>query len=547
MNKLVTNLIQAPKASHVATSVEENNHINVLRNAKKVIIVPGYGMALSQAQQAVATLAQKLKDQGTEVKYAIHPVAGRMPGHMSVLLCEADVDYSELYMMEDINDDFKDADAVIVVGANDVTNPSANTAEGTPIYGMPILNVEDAQNIIICNFDTKPGYAGVDNPLYTSEKTTMLLGDAKETVNKLITDLAQVPQTTEDSENNPVQVLRDAKKVIIVPGYGMALSQAQQAVATLAQKLKDQGSEVKYAIHPVAGRMPGHMSVLLCEADVDYSELYMMEDINDDFKDADVVIVVGANDVTNPSANTAEGTPIYGMPILNVEDAQNIIICNFDTKPGYAGVDNPLYTFEKTTMLLGDAKETVNKLITDLAQAPQTAEKTTEDVVKDPIKVLHDAKKVIVVPGYGMALSQAQQSVANLAQKLKDQGTEVKYAIHPVAGRMPGHMSVLLCEANIDYSELYMMEDINEDFKDVDAVIVVGANDVTNPAANTAEGTPIYGMPILNVEDAPQIIICNFDTKPGYAGVDNPLYTLDKTIMLLGDAKETVDKLIADF
>ena len=135
--------------------------------------------------------------------------------------------------------------------------------------------------------------------------------------------------------------------------------------------------------------------------------------------------------------------------------------------------------------------------------------------------------------------------MARFATALENRGAEVKFAIHPVAGRMPGHMSVLLCEADIDYEKLYMMEDINDDFADCDIAVVIGANDVTNPAANTAEGTPIYGMPILNVAHAPMAVFCNFDTKPGYAGVPNPLYEADNVLLMLGDAKESVDQLTA--
>ena len=159
---------------------------DILTNAKKVMIVPGYGMALAQAQSIVKTLADKLEALGVEVKYAIHPVAGRMPGHMNVLLCEVDVPYDKLYEMDAINDEFSQCDAAIIIGANDVVNPAANTAEGTPIYGMPVLSASDAKHVIVCNFDDKPGYAGVPNPLYDAPNTIMMLGDAKETVAKLI-------------------------------------------------------------------------------------------------------------------------------------------------------------------------------------------------------------------------------------------------------------------------------------------------------------------------------------------------------------------------
>ncbi|MBQ7191332.1 MAG: NAD(P)(+) transhydrogenase (Re/Si-specific) subunit beta [Paludibacteraceae bacterium] len=171
----------------------------------------------------------------------------------------------------------------------------------------------------------------------------------------------------EKAEKTPASVLRDAKDVIIVPGYGMALAQAQHAVKQLADKLEYKGARVRFAIHPVAGRMPGHMNVLLAEADIPYEKLYEMQAINDDFKTVDAVVVIGANDVLNPAANTAEGTPIYGMPVLAVADAKEVIVCNYDLKPGYAGVENPLYTREKGVYLcLGDAKETLMKLTNEI-------------------------------------------------------------------------------------------------------------------------------------------------------------------------------------
>ncbi|NLT47824.1 MAG: NAD(P)(+) transhydrogenase (Re/Si-specific) subunit beta, partial [Clostridiales bacterium] len=242
-----------------------------------------------------------------------------------------------------------------------------NTAEGTPIYGMPILNVDLAKNAIICNYDLNPGYAGVDNPLYTKPGVIMMLGNAEETVQELI-DKATAPageNVAEKTENHPnlAELLQNAKKVIIIPGYGMALAQAQQKVRQLADKLEKNGAVVDFAIHPVAGRMPGHMNVLLAEADVPYEKLRGMDEINDEFGDCDLAIVIGANDVINPAANTAEGTPIYGMPILNVDLAKNAIICNYDLNPGYAGVDNPLYTKPGVIMMLGNAEETVQTLI----------------------------------------------------------------------------------------------------------------------------------------------------------------------------------------
>lgn len=160
--------------------------IDILRNARRIIIVPGYGMALSQAQTAVKTLYDRLADAGKDVWFAIHPVAGRMPGHMNVLLAEVDVPYDRLLEMDDANPMFGETDAVIVVGANDVVNTAATTAENTPIYGMPILNVAEAGRIIVFNLDRKPGYAGVDNPLYDMENVSLRLGDAAATLGELI-------------------------------------------------------------------------------------------------------------------------------------------------------------------------------------------------------------------------------------------------------------------------------------------------------------------------------------------------------------------------
>ena len=170
----------------VDKAAEEQKVFDAFKAAKNVIIVPGYGMALSQAQYAVRELKDALEAHGAKVRFAIHPVAGRMPGHMNVLLCEVDIPYEDLFQMEDINDDFKDADVTLVIGANDVMNPAANTAEGTPIYGMPVLNVGDCKNVVICNFDLNPGYAGVPNPLYErTEGVALLIGDAKESLTKL--------------------------------------------------------------------------------------------------------------------------------------------------------------------------------------------------------------------------------------------------------------------------------------------------------------------------------------------------------------------------
>jgi NAD(P) transhydrogenase subunit beta len=154
-----------------------------------------------------------------------------------------------------------------------------------------------------------------------------------------------------------------ANSVIIVPGYGMAVAQAQHAVAELANILGNRGCDVKYAVHPVAGRMPGHMNVLLAEADAPYDLLYEMEQVNPYFPEADVALVVGANDVTNPAAKSDKGSPLYGMPILEVERARSIMVLKRSLRPGFAGVDNDLYYNEKCMMLFGDAKESLTKVI----------------------------------------------------------------------------------------------------------------------------------------------------------------------------------------
>ena len=191
LRKEIASIKNAGVEKEAEPAVEkEETASDVLKKAKDVIIVPGYGMALAQAQHIVKQLADRLAANGARVRFAIHPVAGRMPGHMNVLLAEADIPYEDLYEMETINADFKQADAVVVIGANDVLNPAARNAEGTPIYGMPVLNVDEAKEVIVCNYDLKPGYAGVENPLYTRQKGVYLcLGDAKQTLMQLIKEL----------------------------------------------------------------------------------------------------------------------------------------------------------------------------------------------------------------------------------------------------------------------------------------------------------------------------------------------------------------------
>ncbi|MGH3000261.1 MAG: NAD(P)(+) transhydrogenase (Re/Si-specific) subunit beta, partial [Gaiellaceae bacterium] len=165
---------------------------------------------------------------------------------------------------------------------------------------------------------------------------------------------------------------------------------------------------------------------------------------------------------------------------------------------------------------------------------------------EDVAVMLAYAHKVVFVPGYGLAVAQAQHDVRQLADLLEAKGVEVSYAIHPVAGRMPGHMNVLLAEANVPYPQLKEMDDANPEFSRTDVALVVGANDVVNPDARSNQGSPIYGMPILDVDKAQAVVVLKRSMNPGFAGIENPLFYNPKTVMLFGDAKQSIDKLIQD-
>ena len=165
--------------------------------------------------------------------------------------------------------------------------------------------------------------------------------------------------------------------------------------------------------------------------------------------------------------------------------------------------------------------------------------------IEDALVMLENSDLVIIVPGFGMAAAQAQHAVRELSDRLGERGIEVKFAVHPVAGRMPGHMNVLLAEANVPYDQLYDMDAINDQFKTAGVAMVIGANDVVNPAANEDPSSPIYGMPILKAEEARTVMVLKRSMNPGFAGIDNQLFLRDNTMMLFGDAKSTLSKLVA--
>jgi NAD(P) transhydrogenase subunit beta len=179
----------APGGGGTARSTSAADVAIQLSYARLVVVVPGYGMAVAQAQRAVADLAVELEKRGVEVLYAIHPVAGRMPGHMNVLLAEADVPYDKLKEMDDINGEFARTDVSLVIGANDVTNPAARTVRESPIYGMPILDVDKSGSVIVLKRSMSSGFAGIDNPLFYDPKTAMLFGDAKTSVSEILSEV----------------------------------------------------------------------------------------------------------------------------------------------------------------------------------------------------------------------------------------------------------------------------------------------------------------------------------------------------------------------
>ena len=184
--------------------------------------------------------------------------------------------------------------------------------------------------------------------------------------------------------------------------------------------------------------------------------------------------------------------------------------------------------------------------IQSAAAGEQEAIPVKSATAEEAASILSAASRVAIVPGYGMAVAQAQHKVRELYDALSKRGVDVRFGIHPVAGRMPGHMNVLLAEADIPYDRLLEMDVINGDFPQTDVALIIGANDVTNPAARTDSGSPIYGMPILNVDQARTVMVIKRSMAAGFAGIDNPLYYLDKTLMLFGDAKSFVGSIVRE-
>ena len=187
---------------------------------------------------------------------------------------------------------------------------------------------------------------------------------------------------------------------------------------------------------------------------------------------------------------------------------------------------------------------TDNQTIAESGGDPSRSVKSYEP--EDTVVIFENASQVIIVPGYGMAVAQAQQIVAELEKVLEGNGVKVKYAIHPVAGRMPGHMNVLLAQANVSYDKLFDLDNINPEFEETEVALVIGANDVVNPAARHDNTSPLFGMPILDVDNAQTVFVLKRSMNPGFAGVENELFFNDNTIMLFGDAKETVAKLVSE-
>ncbi len=255
----------------------------------------------------------------------------------------------------------------------------------------------------------------------------------------------------------------------------------------------------------------------------------------------------------------AAGAALFGVPLLNAFTGLAAAATGFELESNVLIVSGMLVGASGTllTLMMGRAmnRSSANVLfgafgkVTEQAAAVAAGSgdgNVRSASAEDIAVMLAYAHKVVFVPGYGLAVAQAQHDVRQLADLLESKGVEVSYAIHPVAGRMPGHMNVLLAEANVPYTQLKEMDEANPEFSRTDVAVIVGANDVVNPDARNNQGSPIYGMPILNVDDAQAVVVLKRSMNPGFAGVENPLFYNPKTVMLFGDAKASVVKLIQD-
>ena len=254
------------------------------------------------------------------------------------------------------------ADMPVVISLLNSYSGMAGAAAGFVLHNNVLIisgALVGASGIILTQIMCRAMNRSLTNVLFGAFGATSTVGPAS---------AADRPVRTVRPEDVAV-MLGYAQSVVFVPGYGLAVAQAQHSVKELASLLEKRGIDVKYAIHPVAGRMPGHMNVLLAEADVPYDKLYEMDDINREFERTDVALVIGANDVTNPAARTDKTSPLYGMPILNVDHAKSIVVIKRSMNPGFAGIENELYYNEKTAMLFGDAKKMLVAVVGEISKA----------------------------------------------------------------------------------------------------------------------------------------------------------------------------------
>ncbi|MFQ6606270.1 MAG: NAD(P)(+) transhydrogenase (Re/Si-specific) subunit beta [Fidelibacterota bacterium] len=252
---------------------------------------------------------------------------------------------------------------------------------------------------------------------------------------------------------------------------------------------------------------------------------------------ADMPVVISLLNAFSGLAAAATGFVIGNDSLIisgSLVGASGIILTNIMCKGMNRTIWNVLFAG------VGSDEEAAGALATGRQKTAKSYEP------EDTVVIFENARQVVIVPGYGMAVAQAQHMVHELEKILESKGIVVKYAIHPVAGRMPGHMNVLLAEANVSYDKLYDLDQINPEFEETDVALVIGANDVVNPAARHEKSSPIYGMPILDVDKAQTVFVLKRSLNPGFAGIDNELFYKDNTIMIFGDAKDTVSKLVAE-